>query len=579
MNSLFDKKNIFLIGCLLAAFGLINNVASLFFTQVGIPYFSVLDMVNFRSPMPQAYGSINVPEVLFYLFFAFGLYAYNKTGEDHKGILKFCFSIICISTILSLATYFLSVYNSYMIHDIKPAGVRLDGDFSFVSYLWRFPLFIIPKLLMLWYVIKLKPHLFSAREVKSEASSHYKNKGELVSIPVSRWTRLGHRILDFYLAILLATGLMSTVYMSINLLFSGQFRPFELSRNFSNNYAISIVSFIVGIMFYLAFAVVYKITPAKFLSRCLVVDVNTLKPIKLGKAVGRSFARYIPFEPLSFLGGRDGWHDSLSNSRVSRLKGFDKGLRTHWVFILLFLLSPFFQSLYNKGVEYLEERKQDKFYEEMRERDMDAKIARVETSKQLINVRIASQPNSKLLYESRSNDSLSFSLYFFDWRAANKVNYNNISEKAEKVIAGLKVEENEFYKALKTRGSANFIHTDTTYKMHNLEIKEYGIPDLTFSHRRSTTEGEFKVFSTFSDWEGEALVIDGLETIKGDFSMSNMPVSSQSVGDEKNSIRCTLKLPVDQERAEARLKGTTASSQKVSYIIAAYQRNLYIYLE
>ena len=41
------------------------------------------------------------------------------------------------------------------------------------------------------------------------------------------------------------------------------------------------------------------------------------------QVVGRSLARLIPFEPLSFFGGGDwpvGWHDSLSGTRVIRVR-------------------------------------------------------------------------------------------------------------------------------------------------------------------------------------------------------------------------------------------------------------------
>jgi uncharacterized RDD family membrane protein YckC len=42
----------------------------------------------------------------------------------------------------------------------------------------------------------------------------------------------------------------------------------------------------------------------------------------IGQIIGRTFARMIPFEPLSFLSGRDavGWHDRLSGTRVVRTR-------------------------------------------------------------------------------------------------------------------------------------------------------------------------------------------------------------------------------------------------------------------
>jgi uncharacterized RDD family membrane protein YckC len=42
----------------------------------------------------------------------------------------------------------------------------------------------------------------------------------------------------------------------------------------------------------------------------------------IGRIIGRTFARMIPFEPLSVLGSRDaiGWHDQLSGTRVVRAR-------------------------------------------------------------------------------------------------------------------------------------------------------------------------------------------------------------------------------------------------------------------
>ena len=43
----------------------------------------------------------------------------------------------------------------------------------------------------------------------------------------------------------------------------------------------------------------------------------------LPQIMGRSLARFIPFEPLSFFGRGDspvGWHDSLSNTRVIQIR-------------------------------------------------------------------------------------------------------------------------------------------------------------------------------------------------------------------------------------------------------------------
>lgn len=82
-----------------------------------------------------------------------------------------------------------------------------------------------------------------------------------------------------------------------------------------------ILGFIVGLGVALGYYVItealFQRTLAKFVTGTLVVNANGERP-SFGQIVGRSFARFIPFEAFSFLGGNQpvGWHDSLSSTRV-----------------------------------------------------------------------------------------------------------------------------------------------------------------------------------------------------------------------------------------------------------------------
>lgn len=53
-----------------------------------------------------------------------------------------------------------------------------------------------------------------------------------------------------------------------------------------------------------------------------VVVTSDGRPPSFGQIVGRSFARLIPFEPFSFLGGNpcSGWHDKLSGTIVIKTR-------------------------------------------------------------------------------------------------------------------------------------------------------------------------------------------------------------------------------------------------------------------
>lgn len=57
-------------------------------------------------------------------------------------------------------------------------------------------------------------------------------------------------------------------------------------------------------------------TLGKLLTNTLVLNLRDEKPT-LGQILGRSAARFIPFEPFSFLGSSgSGWHDALPKTKV-----------------------------------------------------------------------------------------------------------------------------------------------------------------------------------------------------------------------------------------------------------------------
>ncbi len=81
--------------------------------------------------------------------------------------------------------------------------------------------------------------------------------------------------------------------------------------------------FLFTTTYYLSFELLFQRTPAKWVTGTRVVrdDGNRLT---IGRAIGRTAVRYIPFEAFSFLGGQGrpiGLHDSWSKTRVVRTRG------------------------------------------------------------------------------------------------------------------------------------------------------------------------------------------------------------------------------------------------------------------
>jgi uncharacterized RDD family membrane protein YckC len=56
-------------------------------------------------------------------------------------------------------------------------------------------------------------------------------------------------------------------------------------------------------------------TPGKFITNTVVVDVDGKKPNVMSLVI-RNLSRLIPFDNLSFLFGKDGWHDNISGTQV-----------------------------------------------------------------------------------------------------------------------------------------------------------------------------------------------------------------------------------------------------------------------
>lgn len=85
------------------------------------------------------------------------------------------------------------------------------------------------------------------------------------------------------------------------------------------------MSLVVGLSTLFGYYAVLESTANRTLGKLItgtrVVRFDGYKPT-FPQIIGRTFARFIPFEPFSFLGGSGtGWHDSLSGTRVVRVRG------------------------------------------------------------------------------------------------------------------------------------------------------------------------------------------------------------------------------------------------------------------
>lgn len=83
----------------------------------------------------------------------------------------------------------------------------------------------------------------------------------------------------------------------------------------------SIMVFVGLLGYHFIFEATLGRTPAKFLTGTRVVSANGARA-STAQILGRTLARFVPFEPFSFLASGkppSGWHDRWSNTRVVKI--------------------------------------------------------------------------------------------------------------------------------------------------------------------------------------------------------------------------------------------------------------------
>ncbi len=81
-----------------------------------------------------------------------------------------------------------------------------------------------------------------------------------------------------------------------------------------------LISFALRIVYCIVLEGLLGRTVGKLVTGTVVVRNDGQRP-SFGQIVGRTFVRYVPFEPLSFLGdAASGWHDRWSGTRVVRTR-------------------------------------------------------------------------------------------------------------------------------------------------------------------------------------------------------------------------------------------------------------------
>jgi uncharacterized RDD family membrane protein YckC len=140
-------------------------------------------------------------------------------------------------------------------------------------------------------------------EIKDFVSIEKQKNDQLDFNTVKSSTRFVHFIVD--------TFIFFIFYVIVGSVFQMIFQ-FDVNKNFLFTWLLMIITYV----FYYSFVEYhFQKTFGKYITKTKVVTINGEKP-SLNDIIVRSFCRLIPFDRMSFLFIKNGFHDGISNTRV-----------------------------------------------------------------------------------------------------------------------------------------------------------------------------------------------------------------------------------------------------------------------
>lgn len=253
---------------------------------------------------------------LFFLILV-GTLIYLKSRGREVRLLRFTISIVLLSKVISLLSYFIYVVG-LMFSDLKV---------DWLSWLYVFLSFIsIAGFLYLSHYIYQE--LSKGIEVIKNPST-LKMGFRYVETPVSQ--RFFHYIVDLFLSIVIGSNFVFRyiypAFSSLEPLLNGQITQLLFIMS-------------VSLIFYLFFEGIFKTTPAKMLTGSRVVNEDG-KPVSFITILNRTFIRKIPLEPFTFIGVNGGIHDTWTETEVVKEVNNGVPIKRYWWIVVLMLFVGF----------------------------------------------------------------------------------------------------------------------------------------------------------------------------------------------------------------------------------------------
>jgi uncharacterized RDD family membrane protein YckC len=226
-------------------------------------------------------------------------------------------------------------------------------------------------------------------------------------VPASKWGRTVNRLIDCLTGILI----FSPIVLMIG----------QIDRKFGFLLSIVILIGERGTLYLLIFicATFYYFfsewllggSPAKFFTGTRVTS-ETGNSVPAGSVAVRTLSRFIPFDALSFIFSQEGWHDSISKTKVVKEKptGFSK--TRYLVIIPIALIMLYIANLLKAGLEDYKREQETVVKKEVQKTDVSKQLGKLNTNDFLTlmyNDDYSDKARLFLKVEQVRNGSISFS--------------------------------------------------------------------------------------------------------------------------------------------------------------------------
>ncbi len=241
-----------------------------------------------------SYATFNFWNVFFCITGLSAAWLYVRSKYRETRLLQFIFSVIVLSQALSAFLYLTAILMLLF-------GAGKSEPF------WIY-LGVAVELAIGWLAFRCLTALGRNKVLETALRPRIAREPETIFVDASKTQRLANHLIDIVFCLLILSPL---------LFFFREFWKKILELTGSERFSFFIVFFIFRLIYYTFFESIFGATPGKYLTGTRVIGETSGRRPEVGTVVGRTLARYIPFEVFSFLAGGN-WHDAASGTRVVR---------------------------------------------------------------------------------------------------------------------------------------------------------------------------------------------------------------------------------------------------------------------